>query len=541
MVDVLKTGASTLLSMQRALATTGHNIANVTTEGYSRQNVEFASNGGQNTGFGFLGKGAGITGIERSYDSFVTEQVRNLKSSTGRYGVLANLAARLEDSLGGPDHGLHISLRDFSNAWQDVAANPSSLPERQVLLDTSRHLVERQRQITAAMQDIDREINSRLKSTLSEINDLTASIARLNNQITAAGGDNFPNDLLDRRDLALKKLAEFTGVTTAMQEDGAVNVYLGKGQPLVIGGGTRQLSTARNPHTPDRLEVALETSGGAGIVTRFLQGGELQGMMDFRNNVLQPAQSKLGLLTVGLREEVNAQHEMGFDLNGQAGGPWFTSGDVILSAGAGNAGSAQPDVSIDNWRELKPQNYLLTYDGGQWQLTRLDDETTVTGQGPFTLDGIAVDPGAGEPVAGDSFLINPVSGALQTFSQAVASPAKIAAAGEDFATGGPGDNRNAVKISQLMEQGLFDGGRDTFTDFHSRLVTDVAQSVRNAKSGLEVESTLLGEAESHRESISGVSLDEEAANMLRYQQLYQAAAQLIKVSETTFQTLLGAV
>ena len=223
MTDIFNIGTSALVSLQRAIGTTGHNIANVNTEGYSRQRVEFAALPPQITGAGFVGSGVTIASITRSYDAFLTEDVRARTSSAFGSSMSADLSGRVDSILANPDTGLGPALDTFFSAMQDVANNPGSIPERQVLVREAEVLSDRFRYLDGRFSQLERQISVQIEDTVRDINDFATSIAQLNEQIvseTIRAGGQPPNDLLDERDQALNRLAEKVGINTFEQEDG---------------------------------------------------------------------------------------------------------------------------------------------------------------------------------------------------------------------------------------------------------------------------------------------------------------------------------
>lgn len=638
MTDILKVGSTSLRNLQYALSTTGHNIANVNTEGFSRQTVHFGSSESQSYGFGHIGQGAEVLNVERSYNQFLTSQVQNFTASQSRYEVFVGFSSRIDNILANSENGLNASLQKFFSAVSDVAANPSTLPERQVLIGEAANLVDRQQNISKLLSDLNSEVNSELRSSVADINSLADSIASLNREIVSASSSGTsapPNDLLDHRDRLLKQLSENISVTTNTQGDGALNVFIGKGQALVVAGQSSHLATQPNVYDSSRLEIGVEGGLSVNGVSQFVSGGKLQGLLDFRDRVLRPAQSQLGLMALGISESVNAQHRLGMDLNGAMGGNVFNANSIQIAANTNNAGSALPTATLNDSTSLRATDYSLIYDGAQWQLTRLSDNTSVSGAGPLVLDGMSVDVSGGSPATGDSFIFNPARTAAANFGLSITDPRKIAAAspvisnqslsnsglagiselnvlatntlplsgpitltfnpdalgvgmpgfdvvggpggtlaydpasesngktftlgaeglsfkisdvpqaGDNFVissnAGGIGDNSNILSIGELQYQSTLNGKQDSFQEFYGGMVGQIGVSHRQGNASLVVENSLLQQAQGYRDSASGVNLDEEAANLMRYQQAYQASAQLVKVADELFQTLLHSI
>ena len=635
MADLLRLGAGSLQNWQSALNTTGHNIANANTEGYSRQTVELGTSRALRFGFGYVGQGAEIVSIERASNSFVTSQVRNFTSSASQYETFVQFSSRVDDILANSQNSLSVSMERFFNAASDVAASPSTLPERQALIGEGDNLVARQQSFNALLQDLNSEINSAIGLRVTEINGIASSISEINQLIlntNNSGGT--PNDLLDQRDRLVEKLSSKISTSVVEQNDGSFNVLIGKGQALVIGAVPTELEVRFNQFDSSRLEIGIKGLIGNDS-SQFVKGGELQGLLDFRSRVLNPAQTQLGVLALGMGETINAQHKVGVDLNGVLGGNIFAPIAISVAPEGFNAGTSGPVVTLTDASEVRASDYSLDYNGTQWQLTRLSDSTSVSGAGPLVLDGMSVDVSAGVPVSGDSFRINPGHDAAVNFAMAISDPRKIAAAspviadtplanvgigiltdlkvaanntlplaapisltfnanaggagipgfdvvggpggsilydpatdgagkaftfatqgvsftlantpqpGDSFTitnnTGAFGDNRNIVQIGELQYASTLNGGKNSYQEFYGGLVAQVGVISNQAGSNLTIENSLLNQATDYRDSISGVNLDEEAANLLRYQQAYQASAQMIKIADQLFQTLINSI
>ncbi|HET9446920.1 MAG TPA: flagellar hook-associated protein FlgK, partial [Steroidobacteraceae bacterium] len=317
MADLLSTGVSGLLAFQRALSTTSHNISNVSTDGYSRQRVEMGTRPAQAYGNGWVGQGVNVQTTQRVYDSFVAAQTRSSASSLEHLDIYASNAERLNNMFGDSANGLSATLQKFVNAFQSVANSPASVPARQVLLSEANTLQQRLKFFDGRLDEIGNEINARIKGEVAEVNTLAAGIARLNNEIAsgiARTGGQPPNDLLDQRDRLLDQLAQKISVNAVVQDGGTVNVFVGSGQPLVLGADVNQLTTIQDPFDSTQLTIALETPGSSVDISRNISGGALGGLLDFRSEQLDPAHNALGRIAVALSDVVNTQHREGMDL-----------------------------------------------------------------------------------------------------------------------------------------------------------------------------------------------------------------------------------
>lgn len=455
--SLLSTGVSGLLASQRALSTASNNIANVNTDGYSRQRVELSSRAPQASGEGFIGSGVSVVDIERIYDQSLTLQLNATTSGYNQMESFQALASQVDNLLANPSTGLMPSLQAFFNAIQDVANDPASTPARQVLLSEANTLADRFDYLDQRMADLRNGVNVGIDGTVVEINSLTSAIGDMNRQIANAvtTGNGQPNDLLDRRDALINRLAEKISVSTVEQGDGTVNVYTGSGQVLVTLFDSQPLSTLRNAYDPERIDVGYVIGSNTVNLSEQITGGSLGGMLDFRSRILDAAQNALGHLAVGLTETVNAQHRLGIDLNGNLGGDFFTplgTSAPQVFARSNNTGvpAAQISAMITDVNASTTSDYTLERNGSAYTLTRMSDNTVFTlaafPAGAETVDGLSLSLTSGSIASGDRFLIQPVRDGAASFGLAISSTAEIAAAGP-VRTGSSLANTGAATIN----------------------------------------------------------------------------------------------
>ncbi|UCE76832.1 MAG: flagellar hook-associated protein FlgK [Gammaproteobacteria bacterium] len=545
-VGLLGTAASGLQAFQRAISVTGHNISNANTDGYTRQRVELGTRPPSFTGQGFIGNGVQVESIERVFDEFVTERLRNTTSSSSQYETLALLSGRVSNLLGDDQAGLGNGLEAFFNAVQALADDPSSIPVRQLLLAEGESLVARFHNLDTQLDSMRDEINGSLSNMVAEINSLSTAIAEANRNIvdaTSQGSGAAPNDLLDERDNLINRLSELVSVRTVEQENGATNVFVGSGQSLVTGFLASELRTVPNNFDNRHLDIAVVGAGISTVITDNLTGGQLGATLDFRDRMLDPAQNGLGRIAVTVAMEFNRQHGLGMDLDGVAGTDFFSVTAPQVAANLNNTGTASVTASFDsaNIDDLSTDDYLLGFDGAAWSLSRVSDgqPVTMTGSGPFFADGLQIDI-AGGAAAGDRFLIRPTRSASADVSMLLGNPREIAAAASAAAPA-PGDNSNALLLANLQVAQTMENATTSFQGAYGQLVGELGTQTRSAQINADAQAALLSQAQQSRDAVSGVNLDEEAANLLRFQQAYQAIAQVISVADSTFQTLLSAV
>ena len=440
MADPLSTAVSGLLAVQRSLATTSHNISNVNTEGYSRQRVENSTRAPEFTGAGFIGTGVKTDTVLRSFNNFIYEQTVTASSAFQQEDAFVSLISQIDNMLADPNTGLSQSLERFFGAVQDVSDDPTSIPARQALVSEGDALVQNFRVFDQRFDDINTTINNTIEATVQDINSLATDIAAVNKQITETNGsvnDQPPNDLLDKRDILIKRLSELVSVDTFQQDDGAVNVFIGRGQSLVVGINSQEIFTTLDPLDPSRLDIGFKqgTSSDINIISDFITGGSLGGSLSFRKQVLDDVVSEVGRVALALATDFNQQHRLGQDLNSVLGENFFNIPTTTVIASTNNLITSGISVAITDVNQLEPSDYELVYNGGNnFTLTQVSNGNITNidtgGVYPFTsanIDGFTVGINAA-PDIGDTFLLRTTSYAAQDIRLAITDAEDVAAA-----------------------------------------------------------------------------------------------------------------
>ncbi|KRG67921.1 flagellar hook protein FlgK [Stenotrophomonas terrae] len=624
MSNVLSTGTSALIAFQRALATVSHNVANIKTDGYSRQKVDFATRDPSDVGYGDVGNGTKITDIRRVADQLAISRLLDSNGELARLQQLSGMADRVDALFSDAATNVSGVWSNFFDAVNGLASNASGTADRRDVLDNASTLVNRFKQLNSNLDSLNSEVNNGLISAATEVNRLAKEIAQINGAIGSNAAAAAP-DLLDRRDQLISKLVGYTGGTAVIQDGGVMNVYSSGGQALVVGTTASQITTAADPYQPERLRLAIKTQGMTVTLDSKALGGQIGGLMEFRETILTPAQAELGRIAVGMAQSFNQAHAEGMDLYGDMGGNFFNLGTPKISSHSGNTGTASLTASYGDLGALDGQNLLLKFDGSNWQASRADTGVAVpmTGTGtaadPFVVNGVQFVVG-GTPATNDRFLLQPTAGATNDLSVAITDPSRIAAAnpvkgtavlsntgtgvlgkldvlnagnpallnpaviaftdannytidgagpypytpgqtisangwslvldgkpaaGDRFDIGktaaGSSDNGNASRLAGVEDAKAFSGGTVTLNGALGGMTTQIGSAARAADYSLQAQQVINDNAKASRDSISGVNLDEEAADMLRLQQAYQAASQLISTADTMFQTILKAV
>ncbi len=749
-IGMFSAGLAGLNANRRALDITSNNIANVNTEGYNRQRAQFTQEGSLPE-----------VNVRRSYDNFISNQVRSNTSSTSYLSSFSELSGQVDSSLSDAQSGIMPGMQRFFNAIQTVSNDPASPTARQVLLSEAETLASNFNSLGQRLDQLNNGLNGRLNTLTGQINSLSSGIADINQRIfnTQSSGLSQSSNLLDQRDQMVQELSKLTAVTTVVQEDGAMNVFIGSGQTVVAGFDSFNLSTERNGFDPSQMEVMIDSAGGKVSISNLMKGsGEIGGVLDFRSQVLDETRNTLGMMAIGVTTAFNEQNRAGIDLNGNAGGDFFTpidQSDVSVLTHADNRGSAVIDASISNPNQLTGSDYALERTTEGYQLTRMSDQqVTKLSQfptNPETVDGVEFNLNSGGMAVGDRLLIQPTRDAATAMGVAITNVNDIAAAaplvsaaafentgsgsanntiiadpttfiagdytvqmatnagaiadagatrgaivdnggnsdlqyelkindipvyvqneagasladldalsaeinldtantgvksyvdnGQIFLTNDPpspraisvtetlsttngtiedgdtvtgyfgatltgqsnpevtttfnnsadsyivlddtntpvtsnayasgsaitfngistsvtgapnsgdtfsinpnqsgvGDNRNIMKMADLQSTQKLNDGTTTFGDLYGQLASKVGSSTQQANINLETQTALLVQSQQARDAKSGVNLDEEAANLMRYEQAYQASAQVITVANSMFDTLLNAV
>lgn len=430
-------GVSGLNAALWGLTTTGQNISNAATPGYSVERPVYAEESGQYTASGYLPQGVNTVTVQRQYSQYLSDQLNAAQSQGGAQSTWYSLVAQLNNYVGSPTAGISTAITNYFTGLQNVANNASDPSVRQTAISNAQILAD---QLKATGQQYDalrQSVNTQLTSTVSQINTYTAQIAQLNQQIGAASSQGQPpNQLLDQRDLAVSNLSSLAGVQV-VRNDSGYSVFLAGGQPLVVADKSYQLAAVASSSDPSELTVVSQGIAGANPKTpdqslpdASLSGGTLGGLLAFRRQTLDPAQAQLGALATSFAAQVNAQNALGVDLSGNPGGSLFAVAPATVFANQGNTGNAALSVSFTNPAQPTTGDYTLSFDGTNYTLADRASGSVI-GQStsmPASLGGLQLSFSSGAMNAGDQFTVLPTRGALTGFGLATTSGAAIAAA-----------------------------------------------------------------------------------------------------------------
>ncbi len=537
LLNLLNIGKSAIFASQAALNVTGHNIANVNTPGYTRQEVilEIATPGA--SAGGYLGRGVTVSTVERRYDRFVEGQLlgqeQNLGKSTAMYEVLGRVEQVFNDASG---VGLSEDLDAFLNSWQALAADAGDTAQRTVLLSNANSLVSTAKQMETSLLETIGEVNKEIGDIAGKINGLATDIARLNERIVEIeAGDSTAtaNDLRDKRDSLVTELSTLVQTRTLEDGNGSLTVIVGM-RNLVEGQRVNPMTASRDASGNMGLSI-----DGVDITSR-IEKGRLSGLLESRAEIESGPLMDLRRLVAALTKEMNLLHNGGVGLDGTTGNDFFAA--LSLSTTDASAGADVSSATVTDPSALTLSEYDVAIGtGGAYTVTNRDTGAAVasgtfSSGDPIAFDGISVTL-TGTVAAGDSFTVSPLAGAVSNFAVSLTDARKIAAASDVSAL--PGDNTNALRIAGLADTAVSSLGDATFSGYYGGIVTKAGSLAMDASDLQEFDENLRAELGNRRDSVSGVSLDEEAANLIQYQRAFEAGARMIRITDELLETVLA--
>ena len=542
-------GLSGLNAAEILLNNTAHNVANTETPWFSRRRPLLVAE--QSHWGGVLSQPGGVRvqSLTRLSDSYLNDQVFRATSSQSSANAFMTPLVQLDQLLGNDETGLTQVLTQFVGDLQRCQARPESIPLRQQWLGSTRQLVTRfqmlnQQLFSTAEQKIRQTVN-----LISDVNRLSGAVAALNEEIAGLsalndiyGGGNCA-DLMDQRDALISQLADQLSIEVDRPDNNTVNLLVMSEQgaiPLVSGLHCFQLSLGggSDPLAP---AVVVNVPGAAVPITP--RNGLLSGLQGFHRNGLMPVINQLGLMAAVLATQVNHQQAEGWDLAGTVGAPLFQQVNtpvamlqrVVIES---ISGSAELSVAIGDLSALVASEYQLLFTAkDECRVTRLSDghvsSGNLTTEAPLTVDGLEISL-SGTPAIGDQYLLTPWRNETRRLAIAVDTPAALAFASEGQ---GPGNNQNLLALLDCLQGAS--GNCPALIEKNILLQSFVANQTSSAVRQQATSASLYQAAVAERDGLSGVNLDEEAANLLRFQQYYQASAQVLRSSQIVLDELLA--
>ncbi len=544
------------MSELTAINTTGSNIANVNTTNYSRLTPIFSTVGG-GTASDREQAGVEVKEIKRVYDKFLESQVVSQEQNVGYSDTLKSTLDRVEAVINESETGgLNDLMSKFWSAWSDLAANPSGSAERNVLVETAKSLASQFQQQGNSLLSIQQDMNSTIVDNLDTINKMTSTLADYNSQIMQIemnGGS--ANDLRDKRQDLLNQLSNMMNIQSYEDSKGALNIYLGNGKALVQGETSWNLDAVSNPSNSNYADIVI--NGSTESLNNTLSGGQLGALLDMRDTILPEYIGRLDALAANFVSKVNSQHQLGYDSYQNLGGNFFDptteARSVTLSAAiAADPGKIAASATVngdgDNATAIGAIKDALMY--------AFPDTPAVTN----------ADAGAGENPAASISLDRPeeaykaTSNAIVLTRGATAADWTVSSNGGytgftvDTATAttltlelnGGGTVDLTISLTGTWENGdtlsfnlKQDSSSSTLSDFYSALCSRVGQNVKDAGTAQSRQAAVASQLQSQQESISGVSIDEEMMNLMKYQAAYNAAGRLTKTVNDMMDVLIN--
>lgn len=474
-------GTRAMTAAYAQLQTTSHNISNASVAGYSRQEAKLATADGMFTGSGFFGRGVDVTTVGRSHDTLLTREAATTKSQAAADAARLQQLRQLESVFPTGEKGIGFATGALFNAFVDVASVPGDTSARQVVLSQAETVAARYRAAGQQLDQIQSGVSADLTHSIASVNALTSGIAKVNEQIIAVNAlGQSPNDLLDERDRLVSSLSEFVQVTTLPGNNGAISVFAGNGQSLVMGASTTKLVAVPDEFDARQIHVGLADGNGTRTMPDdMFTGGSIAGLLRFQSEDLTDARNLLGRMATTLAATVNEQQALGVNLlnPATAGSPMFSleapqalPSDRNARDGAGNFIGAV-GLAISDATALQASDYELRADPsgvpGSWQVTRLSDGQVTTFSGTTaTIDGVDISIDQ-PPAAGDRFLLRPVAGAAGNLQKTISDPRGIAAASPMMATANAANTGTATVRSIVATDPAIDPGVSVDISFTS--------------------------------------------------------------------------
>ncbi len=446
-------GTSALSAAYTALRTASNNVANVNTPGYTRQITVLQPEVGAYIGGNYLGQGVSVADVRRVYSDFLTQQAHQAQAQAAGASARHQQLAQVTNLFADPTTGIGTAIDSFFRAVQDLTQRPADPAARQALMSAASLMAGRFNDVGDQLQEMRYGTDRQLRLEIETVNLATREIADLNNQIALAiGAGGSPNDLLDLRDAAIRRLSESVSVSSVEQSDGTVNLFLANGQPLVVGGTASDMAWVPDSLDPQAARVGIRAGSGVlPLEPGMVGGGRIGGLLQFREIDLPNIENQLGRLAASLSDIFNAQHRLGDDRNGVPGGDLFAAiaGTAFAAASNGNPATSI-DVQITDGAALIASDYRVDYSGGQYRLTRLSDGASWSQASPtFTQDGLTITLANTPPVDGDRFVVQPLRNASRNMAVALNDISRIAAATPVVASV-PASNLGAVRVNEIV-------------------------------------------------------------------------------------------
>lgn len=460
--SVLNIARTALNASQASIQVTSHNVANVNTKGYARQSLVLESVDVTSSQGNVFGGGVNVKNVMSHYDMFLEKSIFSKNSDRGYWDGVSSYLDRIESILSEENSNLATRITAFFNSWHELTLDPGSAMLRANVAASGESLAVTMRNISGDLMQVQTELDQNIGLEIDEINRLLGQIADINNKIyqnVVSGAE--ANDLIVKRNVALKELAGKIDIAYIEDQHGMITVTTSRGKILVQGGHADSLTTVQDPATGLKRVAWQDVAGNVLDISDEITGGSLRAYLDVRDQYLgQGFMKDIDELAKSIMNGVNDFHRTGYNLNGTTGIPFFS------------------EITGNYAKDMRVSTEILT------------------------------DPGYIATSSLQADILN---------------------------------NDIALNIATLGNEPVqIDGKNITIIDYLGSVMGKAGGYAKNAREMKESSEAMLTIMERQRESISGVSIDEEMANLIKYQYSYQAAARLIGVAEQMFTTLFEA-
>ena len=560
--SVLNTAKQAILSNLTAINVTGSNIANVNTPGYTRLNTVFNSLGTNNTGSGQEQVGVEISDIQRIYDKYLDTQIVTQNAAVGSAAVRNNLLTQIEGVLNeSTGNGVNDALSRFWSAWDNLSANPSGEAERSEIVSAAQNLTyvfnQRAEELFTIQQNIDETIASDVEKLNGYLNDMSALNAEIV-RIESSGGS--ASALRDTRATLLSQISSTIDINYVEHSDGSLYIYLPEnGKTLVEGSNNWQLAVQPNSSNSNLYDIVF-TDDVNNPLNEYIQGGELGGLLEIRDATLPAYIDKLNQTASGIINKVNAQHMAGYDQDGNIGGVFFTPTEDYAAARMGKDAQYM-EVSaaiVADLRKIAASSTVNADGDNATAMTALKDDKMYASLGRISSSGGATGSATG--------IINNIG---QVYKSTTSDIEITRSSGSWSITTNGGYNDAHVLVSSDDSNVMLDLNNDLVADitlnlsgswsngnkllfslsrqdstttiggYYSAFMARVGQDVAGSATALEREQTIAAQNSAQREALSGVSLDEEMLNLIKYQMAYNAASRVTGIVSELMDTMIA--
>ncbi len=557
LLSVLNIANRGLTASQLGLDVTSQNIANADTEGYSRKRITVTADYRYESAFGQIGNGVEVVNIARMRNTSIDTQIQRQNHQLGYFEELDNSMESIENIFNEPsDTGIASHLDKFFDSWNNLASNPKDLAARSSVKTAAETLTGVFKNASLQLDKLQESRNSNVAAMVDKINKLGKEIYSLNNEISGVelGGQN-ANDSRDRRDILMRDLSKMVDYDVVEGDRGQIMISIG-GNIFVSGVSFNEVATYSGGEVQNSttfLQYGIKMKG----VNHPLQinGGELKALMDVRDTQIPQVRSNLDQLAVTITESINEQHRQGFNLNGFFGFDFFdptATGASSMSISASVAANvANIAAARGGSQTTAPTNAIpagdLNFGNSPVQLSKLlrtqpIDPAKNIAAGSFSLK-LATTGGALQE--GTDYSVNYIDGTVQMLHpgyNGIALNADFSYTNGSFP--GPGNNENAIKMAALRDTLTLSPDRlgnltSSFSDYYSGMIGSIGLERTEAISNRETREYIILQYDASQESVAGVSLDEEMANLIKYQHTYQAAAKIVTTAQQMLDILMN--